>query len=303
MLSRLTQLNTRYFLLLSFLGVSFLLLLGVFGSYLTIAPIFKLIRQCSQLLTIPIVYRIGGLFAGGLFILWLTNAIRYGKRQKKMFQGFREKVILTEELPEILKETAEEMGLLRKLFFVSVDLPLAFTYGFFKPRIVISEGLVKVLEPAELKAVLLHEKYHVLKKDPLKIFILRALFNNVFPLGLINRLIHSFSVTMELRADKYSQKGLGVEQQFLASALLKLIHFEATPPQFAVGITSVLDARIEQCLNPKWLPESMLKRQDWAVLGGYVAFLVAALYIAITYNQSFVSASCHPTYLCHLTYL
>lgn len=303
MLSRLTQLNIRYFLLLSFIGVSSLLLLGVFGSYLTIAPIFKLIRQCSQLLTLPIVYRIGGLFAGGLFVLWLTNVIRYGIQQKEMLQGFREKIVSMEKLPETLKETAEVMGLLHELVFVTEDSPLAFTFGFFKPRIVISEGLVEVLEPEELKAVLLHEKYHVLKKDSFKIFILRALFNKVFPLGLINRLMHSFSVTMELRADKYAQKSLGGEQQFLASALLKLIQFKTAPPQFAVGITSVLDARIEQCLNPKWLPQPILKRQDWVALGGYAAFLFAILYMAITYNQSLVSISCHPTYLCHLTYL
>ncbi|GAB6171486.1 hypothetical protein JCM15765_09640 [Paradesulfitobacterium aromaticivorans] len=302
-MSRLSQLNNRTFLLLGFFGISSLLFLGIFSSFLTIAPMAKFIRQCTQLVALPTVYKGVGLLAGILFLLWLKHVIGFGMHQKRVFQDFMKRIIRKEKLPKGLKETAEEIGVLNKLLFVTEAYPIAFTFGLFKPRIVISDCLVEMLEPKELKAVLLHEKCHVMKKDPFKIFLLRALFNKVSALGVITRLMQSFSVTMELQADKYAQRSLGVDQQFLASALLKLIKFEFTPPRFAVGVTYVLEARIEHCLNHKWLPEPTLKLQDWTILGVYVAFLLAAVYMTITYNQSFVSVSCHSTYLCHLTYL
>ncbi|HVJ47677.1 M56 family metallopeptidase [Desulfitobacterium sp.] len=302
-MSKLSKLNNRTFLLLGSLGIISLLFLGILSSYLAVAPIAKFIRECTQLITLSPVYRGVGLLAGIFFLLWLKHVIGFCIHQKRVFQSFRKGIARKEELPEGLKETAEEIGVLNKLLFVTETNPIAFTFGLFKPKIVISDCLVEMLELKELKAVLFHEKCHVMKKDPFKIFLLRALFNKVSSLGLITRLMQDFSVTMELQADKYAQRILGVEQQFLASALLKLIKFEVTPPRFAVGVTSVLEARIEHCLNHDWLPKLTLKPQDWTILGGYVAFLLVVVYMTITYNQSFVSVSCHPTYLCHLTYL
>lgn len=302
-LSRLSQLNNRTFLLLGFLGISSLLFLGIFSSYLTFAPMKEFISQCSQLLALPLVYRGVGFLAGIIFLIWLVYAIGFCWHQKGVFESFRNRMIRKEELTKDLKEIVEDIGVSKKLIFVTDTSPLAFTFGIVKPRIVISDSLVKMLNPKELRAVLLHEKYHVMKKDPFKIFLVRALFNKTSGLGLIARLMNDFSITMELQADKYAQRSLGIDQQFLASALLKLIKFEIILPRFAVGVTSVLDARIEHCLNHKWLPESTLKLKDWAILGGYMAFLLAVVYMTTTYNQAFVSVSCHPTYLCHLTYL
>lgn len=302
-MARLSKLNNNAFLLLSSLGLSFLIFLGGFSSYLTIAPMIEFISQCSKIIALPIVYRGVGLIASLIFLIWLVYMIRCGIYQKKIFKGFQKSMLVKEELPEGLRKTAIEMGILDNLICVTEARPLAFTFGLFKPKILISDSLVQLLKPEELRAVLLHEKCHVRKKDPLKIFLLKVLFNKVSRLGLISRLMTYFSVTMELQADKYAQRNLGTDQQFLASALLKLIKFEVSPPRFAVGITSVLDARIEHCINDGWLPEFRLHPRDWAVLGGYFVFLLAFVYTFLTNNQAFISVSCHQTYLCHLTYL
>ena len=49
------------------------------------------------------------------------------------------------------------------------DEPFAFTFGLGRPRVAISRGLIEQLSSEELGAVIVHERYHVRARDPLKL--------------------------------------------------------------------------------------------------------------------------------------
>jgi Zn-dependent protease with chaperone function len=51
--------------------------------------------------------------------------------------------------------------------------PYAFTIGFRRPRVVVSQGLVAMLTTEELTAVLVHEREHVEGLDPLRLLVVR----------------------------------------------------------------------------------------------------------------------------------
>src|SRR5262249_32681217 len=80
--------------------------------------------------------------------------------------------IVPEELPEHLRQFVREVCERQKVKFPNFGLiddgaPQAFTYGHHpgNARVVISRGLVELLEPDELEAVVAHELGHVRNWD------------------------------------------------------------------------------------------------------------------------------------------
>jgi Zn-dependent protease with chaperone function len=55
-----------------------------------------------------------------------------------------------------------------KLLVVEHKQPIALTMGFSRPQIVLSTGLIGLLDESELEAVIRHEEYHLIHLDPLK---------------------------------------------------------------------------------------------------------------------------------------
>jgi Zn-dependent protease with chaperone function len=100
-------------------------------------------------------------------------------------------------------------------------LPLAFTGGFLKPRILVSTGLLGILSENELRAVILHEIRHRESRDPLKGLAVSFLSDFLFFLPLSRFLKTRHSLSCEMAADAHS-----VERQAnpvdLASSLLKV---------------------------------------------------------------------------------
>lgn len=60
------------------------------------------------------------------------------------------------------------LGLQGRVDYIAVQRPLAFCYGWLRPRICIAQGALTGLTVSELEALLLHERYHLLRRDPLK---------------------------------------------------------------------------------------------------------------------------------------
>lgn len=53
--------------------------------------------------------------------------------------------------------------------------PMAFTMGFVAPRIVLSTGLLELLDERETEAVIHHERFHKRHRDPLRMYVLSLL--------------------------------------------------------------------------------------------------------------------------------
>lgn len=125
--------------------------------------------------------------------------------------------------PLKLAKTIKGLPELEKVEAVSLALqePLALAAGFKKPRIYLSEGLVKKLNPDELKAVLIHEAAHLKKRHHLKLLLANFLRDLLFFLPLAHQLYRFFALHKEIEADeeaiKKTQSPLA-----LAQALLKV---------------------------------------------------------------------------------
>ena len=101
------------------------------------------------------------------------------------------------------------------------EVPLAFCFGLFRPRICISTGLAEALTQKELTAVLLHEDHHRLHFDPLRGLLAEVAVVMLFFLPVAAELSDLFSTSLELAADRHAVRFAG--RPSLAGALQKLL--------------------------------------------------------------------------------
>lgn len=123
---------------------------------------------------------------------------------------------------------------------------LAFTTGLARPHVYLSTAAVSELEPDELEAVVLHERAHLVRRDPLRIALARLLASALFFVPMAEALRRRFEVAKELDADREvvaSQR----QTAALAGALVKLGAAPAlVTHELAVGAWSCTAARIDQ---------------------------------------------------------
>jgi len=143
---------------------------------------------------------------------------------------------------------------------ISYKAPIAMTIGLWKPRMILSSGLMDMLEPSELHAVIEHEKCHVHHRDPLAIFLLSMISKSMWYIPIFAWMADKYPIMIELRADKYAITQMK-QSAHLSSALLKLLKQAPTPhvslshASFAetsmnVRIMHILDPQME--LSFKW---------------------------------------------------
>lgn len=139
----------------------------------------------------------------------------------------------------------------RKITVMNANNPFAFTMGFFRPHIVISTGLLDMLETDEVEAVILHETHHLQHFDPLKIFLVTLLSEVMWYVPFTKHLAHDYKTLRELLADQYAIRKMGTSEH-LGRALLKLA--KNAPSRFNVMAVSVTETtinyRIKQLLDP-----------------------------------------------------
>ena len=70
---------------------------------------------------------------------------------------------------------AEPLGIADRLQVIVTADALAVTHGLVRPRVAVSTGLIEALDASELTAVLVHERHHLRRRDPLRLLIERLL--------------------------------------------------------------------------------------------------------------------------------
>src|SRR5207253_686733 len=101
-------------------------------------------------------------------------AVRVLYRQLRATRHLQRLVLASQVTTDVdLARLAEQRRL--RVQVVDASEPYSLTYGWLAPRVVVSRGLLDSVEPDELDAVLVHERYHVRNLDPLKIVIARTL--------------------------------------------------------------------------------------------------------------------------------
>ena len=168
---------------------------------------------------------------------------------------------------------AHETGIGRRLIVVNDPMPFAFCAGFFFPAVYVSDGLLSILGPAEIEAVLRHEASHMRRRDPLRLFLIELLRSIFAPFPIIETLSERVRVGIELAAD---QAALAiVPMPALASALVKVVRAtRGTPPLTVAGLTPN-EARIDALLGKSI--EMPYRRRDLFVTGLVVVTLFGVL--------------------------
>jgi Zn-dependent protease with chaperone function len=106
------------------------------------------------------------------------------------------------------------------VWIVDDDRPLAFTGGWFRPRIHISTATEQGLAAEELAAVLAHEDCHRRQRDPLRMAAARVAARTLAFIPGLCALADRHAQTIELAADEAAAQA--ASPKTLASALLRL---------------------------------------------------------------------------------
>lgn len=125
-------------------------------------------------------------------------------------------------LPSELVAIAKRLGLSEQLQLFSNPRPFAFCVGLRRPAVVLTTGLLNLLDQDALAAVLCHEGHHLRHRDPLKLLFVRTLGDAFFFLPLVRDLGRAYEVHKELAADAEASRAPN-GQLGLARALIKLL--------------------------------------------------------------------------------
>jgi len=98
---------------------------------------------------------------------------------------------------------------------------MAFTHGLFNPKIYISRGLMEGLDKKELRAVFLHELYHLRRMHSLKFFILYVLQGAFFYIPISSYIAERIITGREHAADRAA--AAGTDLLTVAGAIIKVV--------------------------------------------------------------------------------
>ena len=115
---------------------------------------------------------------------------------------------------------ASDPGLLEDAFVFDDERPRAFCAGLVNPRIYISSGAVATLGGPALRAVMLHERHHARRRDPLRLATARVLGRALFFMPGLRELIRRQQALAELSADESAVNASEENRSALASAML-----------------------------------------------------------------------------------
>ena len=149
--------------------------------------------------------------------------------------------------PRRVARLARELDLAGRVDVVADPRPFSFCFWFSRPRICLSTALVRRLDSDELRAVLLHERYHLRHRDPLRVVIARYFAAGLYVVPVVDELASFYALQKEIAADEDAVAHIGVEP--LARALYKLL---PDAPDRELGLLmpvtglSVTEARIDR---------------------------------------------------------
>jgi Zn-dependent protease with chaperone function len=177
------------------------------------------------------------LASGALLAAFVVSAVRAWTRQRAVAAELRllTRLARHRELPPRVAGVAEAAGVRRSLDVLDGASAFAFTYGWLRPRIAISTGLIDRLTDAELAAVLHHEDWHRRRRDPARLLLVQTLTAPVQRAGVGRRLVRSYLLAIEVAADCYAVGRTG-QRQWLAGALRKTLDDQPISPSFAGNV-------------------------------------------------------------------
>lgn len=146
-----------------------------------------------------------------------------------------------------------------------------FVAGILRPRIYCDPQIRSRLTSGQQRAVVLHERYHQRRRDPLRLLLGGALR----PLGQVSRRIAAHldarDVAREIAADRYAIRN-GASRSDVAGALVAILAIDgvAMAPGFATALEARVDALLRDGAQPAGVP-SARRLLHYVVAAGVVA--------------------------------
>ena len=175
--------------------------------------------------------------------------------------------------------------------------PFAFTVGYLKPLIVISNSMLEGMKKAEKNALLLHEEAHRRRKDPLRQLFVNFLSDALWYMPWIRKLKGIFEISKEMVADDEAILR-GQQPLALAGAILKSVRGRAafnklSQPISLFSMPSSLEVRLNRIINGEKPSrergfEGSLSKVLFAGLAPLVIiFLVGSFYMSVGVGSSY----------------
>ncbi len=198
--------------------------------------------------------------AGALRVAW--PAFRGGRALRRLLRW------AAQPLPAPVQAVAEALRITDRVDVVATGEAFAVTHGLLRPRILLSTGLIDALDEAELAAVLVHERHHLRRRDPLRLLAARLLAGYGWYLPLLRWWAQRLALRGELAADQAATTRAGVAA--VAGALLKLADLPAPAVVAAVNPMGNLPDRIAQLEGQR---PARRTRLAWLLAGATLANL------------------------------
>ncbi len=178
--------------------------------------------------------------------------------------------------PAPVRAAAQHLGIDGRVDVVAAGEAFAVTQGLWRPRILLSTGLVEALDAAELTAVLAHERHHLHRRDPLRVLGGRLLGGYGWFLPVLGWWTRRAAVRREVVADRAATARAGVAA--VAGALLKL----ADRPTLAVVVAANPAGNLpERIAHLEGRPPRRRPVRGW-LLGGATLLNLSGLFAAVT---------------------
>lgn len=206
-------------------------------------------------------------------IVWnIAKQVRLLKRWQTLFWLLKDEAA-TQRLNERHPELKNHILVVQHREF------LALTIGFVNPKVVLSTFVMEHFSEKELQAILFHEQFHLMHRDPLKRMMTQIVLGVLGYVPLLKRLVQYYHISRELLADRYAMEKMN-HNEALGSVLLKVAKmgecrsFGEAAAQFA---QSPMHYRILQVIDPNdRLSIPIMTKRSFAVS---LILLLANLYV------------------------
>ncbi len=138
------------------------------------------------------------------------------------------------------------------VYVVATARPLAFSFGWVRRQVVVSEGLLGGLDQDERRAVLLHEEGHVRAGHHRTLLLARSVAAALRPLPSATANLGALEQAMEECADDYAAARIG-DRAVVASSLSKaaLAGLKAPAGALALGTDRTIAERVTRLLDER----------------------------------------------------
>jgi Zn-dependent protease with chaperone function len=166
------------------------------------------------------------------------------------FRYWRERRVLVAlpllQLDGELADVARAAGAIA-LYRTPATRPAAFCFGLARPKVVVSDGLLARLSPAEQAAAIWHEAQHARVREPLRCLCARLASRTFFWMPVLADVFERYLLVKELDADRLA--AARTSRRALAGALYGVLG-EPTPAG-AIGLADFSGARVDRLFDPR----------------------------------------------------